>query len=133
MATFTFKTTEDDRPGGGFYKLPGEGPTWTIRQSDYPGVNLSGLTEKNFFLATSCNASPLAAIYTSEYQNVGWSFTGGNSGKVAYTYSGGVGNVSIVGASNRKAYISKYLGDTGSSTKEGTFSYTLFMSRSQIV
>lgn len=131
MAVFSFRTTEDDRPGGGVYKLPGNGPTWTIRQSDYPNVNLSGLTNKNFFLSTRCNASGQASVSTDYHETVERSYNGGNSGSVSYSYSGGVGTVTVVGAVNRSVKIYTYEG-SGPSTASAGYTHTLYMSRTPI-
>lgn len=132
MATFNFKTTEDDRPGGGVYKIPGNGPTWNIKQSDYPRVNMSGLTASNFFAATSCNGAK-ASVYTSSgWCNIGGRYTGGNKGTISVSHTSSGVTVTIVGAVNRSAYCYKESGETGSATKAGTFNYTLYMCRTQI-
>ena len=134
MATFNFKVTEDDSPGGGVYRIPGGGPSWNIKQSDYPNVNLSNMNANNFFVATSCNTSPdYAWVRTSEYQNVAGSYKGGNKGSLSVSHTSSGLSVSIVGAANRSATISKYIGTSGSNTQYAGFSNTLYMSRSPIV
>lgn len=133
MATFNFKTTEDDRPGGGVYRIPGNGPTWQIRQSDYPDVNLAGMSDKNFFAAAVCLAGTKASVTSNEDQNISCNYAGGNAGKISYSFAGGIGEVSIIGAVNRKGSIEKYLGSSNSKkTSTGSMTYTLYMSRTAI-
>ena len=134
MANFNFKVTEDDRPGGGVYKIPGNGPAWNIKQSDYPNLSLASLDASNFFVATSCNANPdYAWVRTSEYQNVGGDYYGGNKGTIAVSKNSSGLSVSVVGATNRGARCYKRIDGSGERTQYGSFSHTLYMSRTPIV
>ena len=120
MATINFKATEDDRPGGGVYRIPGSGSSWKIKQSDYPNVNLASMTANNFFAAARCSTGNYASVNVTEDQNIG------------YGYSGGVGTVSIAGAVNRQAKIMKYLGSYAEAYSTSGMSYTLYMSKNPI-
>ena len=132
MATINFKATEDDRPGGGVYKIPGSGSSWKIKQSDYPNVNLASMTANNFFAAARCSKGNYASVNSTEDQNIGYGYSGGNAGKLTYVYSGGVGTVSISGAVNRQAVIKKYLGSYAEAHSKSDMSYTLYMSKNPI-
>ena len=132
MATINFKATEDDRPGGGVYRIPGSGSTWKIKQSDYPNVNLASMTANNFFAAARCHTGNYASVEVTEDQNIGYSYSGGNAGRLTYVYSGGIGTVSIAGAVNRQAKIKKYLGSYAEAISTSGMSYTLYMSRNPI-
>ena len=70
MATINFKATEDDRPGGGVYRIPGSGLSWKIKQSDYPNVNLASMTANNFFAAAWCSTGNYASVNSTEDQNI---------------------------------------------------------------
>ena len=132
MATINFKATEDDRPGGGVYRIPGSGSSWNIKQSDYPNVNLASMTANNFFVAARCSTGNYASVNVTEDQNIEYGYAGGNAGKLTYVYSGGVGTVSITGAVNRQAVIKKYLGSYAKAYSTSGMSYTLYMSKNPI-
>ena len=132
MATINFKATEDDRPGGGVYRIPGSGSSWNIKQSDYPNVNLASMTANNFFVAARCSTGNYASVNVTEDQNIEYGYAGGNAGKLTYVYSGGVGTVSITGAVNRQAVIKKYLGSYEKAYSTSGMSYTLYMSKNPI-
>lgn len=135
MATFNFKVTEDDRPGGGVYKVPGNGPAWNIKQSDYPNLSLASLNANNFFVATRCNASPDYAWVRSDtgWCNVGGSYNGGNKGTISVSHNSSGVSVSVVGATDRVIRCYKEVGESGSRTQTCSFSHTLYMSRTPIV
>ena len=82
MATINFKATEDDRPGGGVYRIPGSGSSWKIKQSDYPNVNLASMTANNFFAAARCSTGNYASVNVTEDQNIEYGYAGGNAGKL---------------------------------------------------
>lgn len=134
MATFTFITTEDDRPGGGVYRIPGEGPTWTIKQSDYPGVNLTGLTKDNFFVVAGNNQG---ATSKSTVNIASWSgsrYFGGDIGDVKLSVSTSALTVEMENTMNRACQSYVYNGTGKWDDKiETPFVYTLYMSRNPII
>ena len=133
MSEFNFKITEDQRPGGGVYKvgtLGGGALSVTLKQSDFPTVDLSKLTKENFFLRTTCNASARAQVTTNAYQNVVQGYYGGNVSH-SYSYNNGSGTVTV-SESNRGAWQEKYLGDYAKDTKYGSYNHVVYMTRDAI-
>lgn len=135
MSEFNFKATEDARPGSGVYKignLGGGSTKLTIRQAEYPTIDLSTLTKNNFFLRTTCNASAVASVTNSKPCNIRNDYYGG-SVSLAYKYSNGEGTITV-SETQRKAYQVKYLeGEDYSETKSGSYSHRVYMTRSPII
>lgn len=133
MSEFNFKATEDARPGSGVYKignLSGGVKSITLRQADFPTIDLSTLTENNFFLRTTCNASARAQVTTNAYQNVVQGYYGGSVSH-SYSYSNGSGTITVY-ENNRGAWQEKYLGDYAKDTKYGSYNHAVYMTRDAI-
>ena len=134
MATFTFITTEDDRPGGGVYRIPGEGPTWTIKQSDYPGVNLTGLTKDNFFVVAGNNQGATSKFSLAVRDVASTHCFGGDIGDVKLSVSTSALTVEMINTINRACQSYCYDGASSSGSKVSVpFTFTLYMSRNPII
>lgn len=126
MAILNFKATESDAPGGGVYKV-GTGSQVTIKQSDYPEVNLSNMTANNFFKKTVCLASDRAQINTDGF--IAGQYTGGNT-TLSYSYSNGIGTVTV-GEKYRGCYIKNSNG--AYQERSAGYNHTIYMSRQPII
>lgn len=131
MAIYNFKTSEDNEPGSGVYKV-GEGNRVVIRQSDYPTCNLSTMTVNNFFKRTKLLASDRASTYNSDYTNITNTYYGGST-ELSYQFVNGEGIVTVT-ETPRKAYIERWNGGTEYADQTTTSGYTheIFMSREPI-
>lgn len=110
MAILNFKVTEDDRPGGGVYRL-GTGNAFTIDPSKYPDVDVQNLSANNFFLKASFPSGGSCSKYDVEkWCNIEHAYSGGARGRINYSYSGGKGQVSVAGGGGRSGSITQYLG-----------------------